>query len=194
MILVGRGASFATAALANGTHGRWSRSRGINPAGGHPIRMSFSSRYAKLDGLLATIGGALQPFLLLLIRGWWGWSFFLTGKGKLLNLEKTTAFFTDLGLPLPKLNALAAGSVECAGGLLLLVGLGSRLVSVPLAFTMAVAYVTADREALLSIFSDTDKFTSAAPFLFLLAALIVFAFGPGRLSLDALLFKKAKAS
>ena len=157
-------------------------------------RMSFSSGYAKLDGLLATIGGAFQPFLLLLIRGWWGWSFFLTGKGKLLNLEKTTAFFTDLGLPLPKLNALAAGSVECAGGLLLLVGLGSRLVSVPLAFTMAVAYVTADREALLSIFSDTDKFTSAAPFLFLLAALIVFAFGPGRLSLDALLFKKAKAS
>lgn len=153
--------------------------------------MNISSSYNKLDGLLATIGGWLQPILLLIIRGWWGWSFFLTGKGKLLNLEKTTGFFTELGLPLPKLNAIMAGSTECLGGLLLLLGLGSRLVSVPLMFTMIVAYATADKEALQSIFSDPDKFTGAAPFLFLLASVIVFAFGPGKLSLDALLFKKA---
>lgn len=108
-----------------------------------------------------------------------------------MNLEKTTAFFTDLGLPLPKLNAILAGGTECVGGLLLLVGLGSRLVSVPLIFTMVVAYATADKEALAAIFSDPDKFTSAAPFPFLLASLIVFAFGPGRFSLDALLFKKS---
>ena len=152
--------------------------------------MNISSRYNKFDGLLATIGGWLQPVLLLVIRGWWGWSFFLTGKGKLLNLEKTTTFFTDLGLPLPKLNAIMAGSTECVGGLLLLFGLCSRLVSVPLMFTMIVAYATADKEALQAIFSDTDKFTSAAPFLFLLASVIVFAFGPGKLSLDALLFRK----
>src|SRR4051812_27559593 len=152
--------------------------------------MNLSSSYNKLDGLLATIGECLQPVLLLIIRGWWGWSFFLTGKGKLMNLERTTSFFTDLGLPLPKLNAIMAGSTECVGGLLLLLGLCSRLVSVPLMFTMVVAYATADKEALRAILSDTDKFTSAAPFLFLLASAIVFAFGPGKLSLDALLFKK----
>jgi putative oxidoreductase len=152
--------------------------------------MNLSSGYNKLDGLLTTLGSWLQPVLLLLLRVWWGWSFFLTGKGKLLNLEKTTAFFDSLHLPMPKLNAILAGSTECVGGLLLLLGLGSRLVSVPLAFTMVVAYVTADREALNAIFSDTDKFTSAAPFLFLLTCLIVLAFGPGRLSVDALVFKK----
>ena len=154
--------------------------------------MNVSSAYAKLDGLLATLGGWLQCVLLLVIRGWWGWSFFLTGKGKLLHLQKTTAFFTDLGLPLPKLNAIMAGSTECVGGLLLLLGLGSRLVSVPLMFTMIVAYATADKVALAAIFSDPDKFTSAAPFLFLLASVIVFAFGPGRISLDAALFKKSE--
>jgi putative oxidoreductase len=153
--------------------------------------MNISASYNKLDGLLATLGGWLQPILLLVIRGWWGCSFFLTGKGKLMNLDKTTSFFTDLGLPLPKLNAILAGSTECAGGLLLLLGLGSRLVSVPLLFMMMVAYATADKEALAAIFSDTDKFTSAAPFLFLLASVIVFAFGPGKLSLDALLCKKS---
>jgi putative oxidoreductase len=125
------------------------------------------------------------------IRLYWGWSFFLTGKGKLLNLDKTTAFFTELNLPLPKLNAIMAGSTECLGGLLLLLGLGSRFVSVPLMFTMVVAYATADQEALAKIFSDTDKFTEAAPFLFLLASVIVFAFGPGKISVDALLGKKS---
>jgi putative oxidoreductase len=155
--------------------------------------MNLASSYNKLDGLLATLGGWLQPLLLLVIRGWWGWSFFLTGKGKLMNLDKTAEFFGGLGIPAPKLNAIVAASTECTGGLLLLLGLASRLVSVPLIFTMCVAYATADREALHAIFSDTDKFTGATPFLFLLACLIVFAFGPGELSLDYLLFKKGAA-
>jgi putative oxidoreductase len=153
--------------------------------------MNVSSAYNKLDGLLATLGGWLQPVLLLVIRGWWGWSFFLTGKGKLMNLDKTASFFADLNIPLPKLNAILAGSTECVGGLLLLLGLGARLVSVPLIFTMLVAYATADKEALHAIFSDTDKFTGATPFLFLLACVIVFAFGPGKISLDAALSKKS---
>ena len=97
-----------------------------------------------------------------------------------------------MGIPLPKLNALMAGGVECVGGALLVVGLASRLVSVPLAVTMIVAYVTADNEALRAVVSDPEKFTSAAPFLFLLAALIVLAFGPGALSLDRVLIKKTE--
>ncbi len=153
--------------------------------------MNLSSAYSKLDGLLSTLGGWLQPVLLLLVRGWWGWSFFLTGKGKLLHLDKTAAFFADLNIPLPKLNALLAGSTECLGGLLLLLGLRSRVASVPLIFTMLVAYATADKEALHAVFSDTDKFTGATPFLFLLASVIVFAFGPGKISLDTLLSGKS---
>jgi putative oxidoreductase len=152
--------------------------------------MNPASVYSKLDGLLATLGGWLQPVLLLVVRGWWGWSFFLTGKGKLMNLDKTASFFAELNIPAPKLNAIVAGSTECVGGALLLLGLFSRVASVPLIFTMAVAYATADKEALHAIFSDPDKFTGATPFLFLLACLIVFVFGPGKLSLDALFFKK----
>jgi putative oxidoreductase len=50
---------------------------------------------------------------------------------------------------------------------------------------MLVAYITADREALFSIFSSPDKFTGAAPYNFLAASLIVLIFGPGRVSVDA---------
>ncbi len=141
-----------------------------------------------------SFASGLQSPLLLVIRLYWGLSFVQTGWGKLTHLDKTAAFFTDLGLPLPKLNAIAAGSTECLGGLLLALGLFARPAAVPLIFTMLVAYATADSEALHAIFGDPDKFVTAAPFLFLLAALVVLAFGPGRLSLDALRARKPGAA
>ena len=154
--------------------------------------MNLSSAYHKLDGSLVTLAGWMQPLLLLVIRGWWGWSFFLTGKGKLLHLDRTATFFAELNIPFPQLNAFMAGTTECLGGLLLLLGLGSRLASVPLSFTMLVAYATADQAALHAIFTDTDKFTGATPFLFLLACLIIFTIGPGKISLDTLLTRKSE--
>jgi putative oxidoreductase len=154
--------------------------------------MNLVSCFRKLDVWSVTVGGWMQPVLLLAIRGWWGWSFFMTGQGKLRNLDRTAEFFASLDLPLPSINAAMAGAVECAGGLLLLLGLGSRLASVPLVFTMAVAYATAHREELGALLGNPDAFTGAAPFPFLLASLIVLAFGPGRLSLDALLWKRGE--
>lgn len=55
---------------------------------------------------------------------------------------------------------------------------------------MTVAYLTADFEAVSNIFSDPDKFVKADPFPFLLTALIVLVFGPGRFSVDALRARK----
>jgi putative oxidoreductase len=152
--------------------------------------MNVRSLLDKLD----SAASYLQSPLLLIIRLYWGWQFFVTGRGHLMNLEKTTAFFTGLHIPMPKLNAIVAGSVECAGGVLLALGLFARPAAVPLIFTMIIAYVTADNEALHAIFSDTDKFVTATPFLFLFAALIVLVFGPGKISLDALFFRKSASA
>ena len=152
--------------------------------------MQLRPLLAKFDALAS----CLQSPLLLIVRLYWGWAFAQTGWGKLTHLDKTTEFFTSLHLPMPRLNAIAAGSTECFGGLLLALGLFARPAAVPLIFTMIVAYATADSEALHAIFSDPDKFLGADPFHFLFAAVIVLAFGPGRFSLDALLFRKpAKA-
>jgi putative oxidoreductase len=151
--------------------------------------MNPSQSYRKVAALVACVGNASQSVVLLLLRLWWGWSFCRTGFGKLMHLDRTAEYFASLNLPLPKLNAAMAGSVECFGGALLLLGLFSRIISLPLMFTMVIAYLTAEREALMGLFSDPDKFTAAAPFLFLLVAVIVFAFGPGKFSLDALLAK-----
>src|SRR5471032_1268673 len=123
--------------------------------------------------LLVAGASLLQCPLLLIIRLYWGWQFFETGKGKLGDIPKVSGYFTTLGIPFPTLNAYMAGTTECVGGLLLLLGLASRLTCIPLMFTLTVAYVTADNEALRSVFSDPDKFVTATPFLFLFAVVIV---------------------
>jgi len=147
---------------------------------------------SKLRTLLAKIGEALQSPLLLVIRLYWGWQFILTGRGKLMHLDKTARFFASLNIPAPKLNAIMAASTELVGGTLLLLGLFSRFAALALIGVMCVAYGTAEKEALMAIFSNPDKFLGADPFLFLYASVLVFAFGPGKLSVDALIGREKK--
>ena len=60
-----------------------------------------------------------------------------------------------------------------------------------LTINMIMAYVTADREALFSFFSEPDKFSAAAPYVFLIASLIILIFGPGKICVDTLLRRLA---
>ena len=132
----------------------------------------------------------LESPLLLAVRLYWGWQFMQAGWGKLNGIGKVISFFTELGIPAPAVNAWFVAGLEFAGGILLIIGLGSRLIALPLVIDMIVAYITADREALLSMISNPDKFIAAAPFSFLLASLIVLVFGAGKFSADALLTRR----
>ena len=144
--------------------------------------MKFVEKYYQL---FVRASSSLQSPFLLAVRIFWGWQFVETGWGKLNDIGKVIQFFTSLGIPLPVLNAWFVSALEFGGGLLLIAGLGSWLIALPLAIDMVVAYITADREALLSVFSNPDRFMGAAPFTFLIASLIVLIFGPGRIALDA---------
>ncbi|MEO8353559.1 MAG: DoxX family protein [Chthoniobacteraceae bacterium] len=152
--------------------------------------MNLVARVRWLYETLIRFGTLLQSPVLLVMRLYWGWSFFQTGKGKLGHLDDIAEYFTDLNIPFPKFNAILAGSTECIGGLLLLIGLASRLVSIPLIVIMLIAYWTADREALTGIFEKPDAFLEATPFLFLLTCIFILSFGPGMFSIDWLLGKK----
>lgn len=127
-----------------------------------------------------------SPFLLC-VRLYWGWQLTQSGWGKLHNLPKVTDFFTSLNLPMPAQMALFISCVEFFGGIFLALGLLSRLTALVLTVNMIMAYITADREALLSIFSDPDKFYAAAPYTFLIASLIILIFGAGKIAVDTLL-------
>jgi putative oxidoreductase len=101
-----------------------------------------------------------------------------------MHIPKVVGFFTSLGIPLPAFNAYFVSSLELVGGALLFLGLGSRIIALPLTIDMLVAYITADRAALFSIFSDPGKFYASDAYTFLFASVLILIFGPGKISVD----------
>ena len=128
----------------------------------------------------------LKPFFLLILRLYFGWGFMSAGLGKLLNVETHTGFFRDWGIPAPMLNVYLAGTTETVCGFLLLIGLASRIITIPLIGTMLVAYLTAHTEQLYALWGNTPLFFKAPPFPYLFTCFVVLLFGPGLLSIDGL--------
>jgi len=85
----------------------------------------------------------LDFIVLLALRLYLAPVFISAGYNKLGSFDSTVAWFGNpdwgLGLPFPFLMAFLAISAELLGGILLLLGLMTRLVSIPLLVTMLVA-------------------------------------------------------
>ena len=145
------------------------------------------------DRAFQLVSYAQSPFLLL-VRLYWGWQLAQSGWGKLHNLDKVTEFFSSLNLPHPAQMAVFIACVEFFGGIFFALGLFSRMTALVLTVNMLMAYITADREAFFSFFSDPDKFSAAAPYVFLFASLLILIFGPGKLCVDVLLRRVANIS
>jgi putative oxidoreductase len=141
----------------------------------------------KLNPLFVRVASSLQSPFLLIVRVYWGWQISQNGWGKLHNLSHVRDFFASLGLPAPGATAAFVATFECVGGILLAIGLLSRIAALGLVIDMTMAYITADREALFSFFSDPTKFYSADPFIFFFVGLLILIVGPGKRSVDALL-------
>jgi putative oxidoreductase len=143
---------------------------------------------AYLYDLLVLIGNHLQSVVLFGIRFIWGIQLMQAGLGKLLNIGTPIDYFTSLGIPFPVENAWLVAFTETFGGMFLALGLLTRLTAIPLIINFIVAYITTEQDALHKLLKlDTDDFFAAAPFLFLFAAIIVLAFGPGAYSIDFLI-------
>jgi putative oxidoreductase len=145
-------------------------------------------RAAGLGLRLAERLSFLAPLLTRLVIGQ---AFFLTGRGKLLNFENTVTFFSGLGIPMPELNAAFVSRLEYYGGMLLIVGLLTRLVAALLGSTMIVALMTADKEGFTNALGGVGEagLTDVTAFVYGMFLLWLLLAGPGRLSLDALLAK-----
>jgi|ERR1700733_2210702 len=141
------------------------------------------------QGIISS-GESFANFFLLAIRLFWGFSFFISGLGKIQNVDPVITFFSSLGIPFPEFNAHFVGWVECIGGACLFLGFASRLASVPLAIVMITALFTQHFEVTKKLFEDPQGVINQLPFNYLLVCLIIFSFGPGKISLDYL-FKRA---
>jgi putative oxidoreductase len=118
-----------------------------------------------------------------------GLIFLRSGWGKLHNLDRVAKFFESLGIPAPGANAAMVGSIELICGALLLIGLITRLASLPLIPTMIVALLTAKRSDITGV---GDLF-GQQEWLFIVLLIWLALAGAGGASADRLLFGKSRA-
>jgi putative oxidoreductase len=119
----------------------------------------------------------------LVMRSVVGYVFMLTGWTKLNNLPQMIQNFTEWGIPFPTILTPFASGVECFGGVLLILGLFTRIPAGMLVVVMIVAIKVAkwDDVDSLETFLGFEEVTYLAAFLWLAIA------GPGAASLDRLL-------
>ncbi|MFM2091423.1 MAG: inner membrane protein YphA [Planctomycetota bacterium] len=118
-----------------------------------------------------------------------GQAFILAGSGKLRNIERTTAFFTDLGLPAPGVHAVGIGTIETLGGVLLVAGLWTRPAATVLAAVMLGALATAHRDEVLAAlrFVPESGLGDLVPWTYALILALLAVLGPGRVAVDHLI-------
>ena len=104
---------------------------------------------------------------------------------KINNIGPTAENFKNFGIPFPTINAYLAGGTESLGVILLTLGLGTRLISLPLMFVMLVAIKTVH---LKNGFSCNDG-GFEIPFYYLCMLFFLHVNGAGKFSLDHKLYK-----
>jgi putative oxidoreductase len=130
----------------------------------------------------------LESIPLLAIRLVLAYGFYEPAKNKWANIDGIATWFESLSYPLPKLNAYLAATTEALGVLLLLVGLGSRIISIPLMFVMLIAIFTVHWSN--GFAAGDNGFEIPLYYFIMLFTLVIF--GSGKFSLDYLLKKYIK--
>jgi putative oxidoreductase len=120
----------------------------------------------------------------LITRLFVGGFFMNTGWGKMHDLEQFAKNFAGWGIPYPHFNAALSAYTEFYGGLLTVVGLGTRLVAIPMIINMLVAIFSVVLRFNVSSLGD---FLNADEPLYVLTYVWLIISGGGWLSLDSLL-------
>ena len=137
-----------------------------------------------------TINRLLTPradLALFILRIWIGIVGVFHGSQKLFSafdgpgIQGFQGYLTTLKVPFPVISAYAASLTELAGGLLIAFGLFTRPAAALLAFTMAVAALTAHAGKF-----DAQKGGGEYPLTIGILAAAIFIAGPGALSIRRL--------
>src|SRR3989344_5940570 len=119
------------------------------------------------------LGSHLQSLLLFYLRITWGHQFSLLALHAIQKSPMNLLNHIEAAPPIFEFSILAM-----IGGFCLLIGFASRLAAIPTAI-IAMTFLTK------SPITDPQALLSQNPFPYVLTSLIVFIFGPGRISIDA---------
>jgi putative oxidoreductase len=133
---------------------------------------------------------AFAPYALTLLRVLVGITFLLHGLPKIQNLAGFTGFVGSLGFPLPSFFAIFIMLLEVVGGLLLIVGLGTRWVSLLFALEMVVTTVLVKASVGFIAPPDAPGTGAELDLLLLASALVLLGYGPGPFSIDQNILKR----
>jgi len=123
----------------------------------------------------------------LLVRFTLAYGFFNPAKMKWNDINSIASWFESMSIPMPLLNAYMAATTEAAGVILLVLGLATRFISVPLIITMLVAIKTVH----WANGFEAGENGFEIPLYYILMLLYLFINGAGNVSLDKLIFKKS---
>ncbi len=148
------------------------------------------ARPAQTDATLVPVPRAVQDVVLLLGRLVVGVVLIAHGVQKLTQgVAGTAGGFAQMGIPLPEAAAVFAIAAELGGGVLLVLGLLTPLAALLPAVVMAAAVVV--------VHAGNGLFVSDGGWEFAVtlgvAALVLGAVGPGRLSIDGLIARARRA-
>ena len=123
----------------------------------------------------------------LLVRLSFGYFWLETGWAKLHNLDFFSQRFVEWGIPLPTFSATLSGATDLIGGALLMLGLGTRLATIPMIVNMLVALAV----VVLPGISTLDEFVELDEVLYVCVLFWLLVAGPGKASLDLWIARRA---
>jgi putative oxidoreductase len=112
-----------------------------------------------------------------------GWVFAQSGWRHLHNVEFMTQKFSQWHVPHPLFNVYLSSYTELIGGSLLLAGLMTRLISIPLSINMVVAIWKVKRDGI----EEVSDLYFLSEYLAIVVFLWLFIRGPGAVSIDYVL-------
>ncbi|HLP12665.1 MAG TPA: DoxX family protein [Flavobacteriales bacterium] len=127
---------------------------------------------------------------LLAIRLLLAYEFYEPAMQKLQDFGGTVAWFDDMGMPLPAVNAFLATATETLAFILLPIGLGTRLISIPLIITMLVAIATVHGSNGFNVCDGGYKF----PVYYIIMLGVLLTRGAGMASIDYWLGKRMRGT
>ena len=128
----------------------------------------------------------LKDIPLLIMRLILAYGFYKPAIMKWQNIKGIGEWFDSIGIPLPHLSAYLTGIIEASGVILLLLGLATRIISIPLVVVMIVAIITVHIGN--GFEASNNGFEIPLYYLIMLITLIIY--GSGRISLDNLIKRK----